>query len=47
MMARMMALGADVLFYENVEGGHGGAASNAQAAHLSALAYTFLWNQLK
>ena len=29
------------------EGGHGGAANNAQQAHMSALAYTFLWKQLK
>ena len=38
--------GKDVRYYENIEGGHGGAANNAQAAHMSALAYTFLWQQL-
>jgi prolyl oligopeptidase len=36
----------NVWFYENTEGGHGGSANNAQAAHMNALAYTFLWNQL-
>jgi prolyl oligopeptidase len=46
MMAKMEAAGKNVHYYENIEGGHGGAANNAQAAHMSALAYTFLWNQL-
>ncbi|HEX5580681.1 MAG TPA: prolyl oligopeptidase family serine peptidase, partial [Gemmatimonadaceae bacterium] len=46
MAARMMEAGKDVTYYENIEGGHGGAANNAQAAHMSALAYTFLWKQL-
>ena len=34
----------DVLYYENIEGGHGGAANNEQSAFMDALAYTFLWN---
>ena len=46
MMAMMEAAGKDVRYYENIEGGHGGAANNAQRAHMNALAYTFLWNQL-
>ncbi len=46
MMAKMEAAGKDVRYYENIEGGHGGAADNAQAAHMSALAYTFLWRKL-
>ncbi len=46
MMAKMEAAGKDVRYYENIEGGHGGAANNAQAAHMNALAYTFLWDQL-
>ena len=46
MMARMSELGQDVLYYENIEGGHGGAANNQQAAHMAALAYTFLWQKL-
>lgn len=47
MMAKMMDLGCDVRYYENTEGGHGGAANNAQAAHMNALAFTFLWRMLK
>jgi prolyl oligopeptidase len=47
MVAKMKALGHDVVYYENIEGGHGGAADNKQAAFMGALAYTFLWNQLK
>ena len=46
MMAKMMAANKDVRYYENIEGGHGGAANNAQSAHMNALAYTFLWNEL-
>jgi prolyl oligopeptidase len=47
MAALMKAAGQDVLYYENIEGGHGGAANNQQAAHMSALAYTFLWQRLR
>ncbi len=47
MAARMLEQGHDLLYYENIEGGHGGAADNKQAAHMWALAYTFLWNELK
>jgi prolyl oligopeptidase len=47
MAARMRAAGQDVLYYENVEGGHGGAADNRQAAHMQALAFTFLWRHLR
>ncbi|MDR2871398.1 MAG: prolyl oligopeptidase family serine peptidase [Xanthomonadaceae bacterium] len=46
MAAKMIDAGKDVIYYENIEGGHGGAANNAQAAHMSALAYTFLWKML-
>ena len=46
MVARMKEQQHDVLYYENIEGGHGGAADNKQAAYMSALAYTFLWNQI-
>jgi prolyl oligopeptidase len=47
MMARMMELGYDVRYFENIEGGHGTGADNRQAAHFWALAYTFLWKELK
>ena len=46
MAAMMIDAGKDVTYYENIEGGHGGAANNAQAAHMSALAYAFLWQRL-
>lgn len=46
MMARMQEQGHDVLYYENIEGGHGGAANNEQAAFMSALAWTFLRQKL-
>lgn len=36
----------DVLYYENIEGGHGGAANHEQAAFMDALAYTFLAQHL-
>ena len=46
MYARMEAMGAPVYYYENIEGGHGGAANNAQSAFMNALAYTFLKKKL-
>ncbi|RVW01410.1 prolyl oligopeptidase family serine peptidase [Rhodococcus xishaensis] len=46
MTARLEDEGHTVYYYENIEGGHGGAADNAQAAFKSALTYTFLWDQL-
>jgi prolyl oligopeptidase len=46
MAARMQSMGHDMLYYENIEGGHAGAANQRQAAHLSALAYSFLWQEL-
>jgi len=47
MYAKMHAAGQDVRYYENIEGGHGGAANNRQAAHMDALYLTFLWQQLR
>jgi prolyl oligopeptidase len=47
MAARMQAQGHDVLYWENMEGGHAGAANNAQQIRMWALTYTFLLNQLK
>ncbi|MGC1547894.1 MAG: prolyl oligopeptidase family serine peptidase [Rhodanobacter sp.] len=48
MAARMEGMGyKDVWFYENLEGGHGAGADNKQAATMHALAYDFLWDQLK
>ncbi|MGN6225829.1 MAG: prolyl oligopeptidase family serine peptidase [Dyella sp.] len=48
MAAKMQAMGLpNVWFYENLEGGHGAGADNKQAAYMHALAYGFLWDQLK
>lgn len=47
MTARLMELDQPVLYYENIEGGHGGAANNRQRAYMGALAYTFLWQRLR
>ncbi|WP_448073681.1 prolyl oligopeptidase family serine peptidase [Georgenia yuyongxinii] len=46
MAAKMLAAGKDVTYYENIEGGHGGAATNAQAAFMQALSFEFLWQRL-
>lgn len=46
MAARMASQGHPLLYYENTEGGHGGAADNEQRAHLQALEYSYLWRQL-
>jgi prolyl oligopeptidase len=46
MAARLLEQGHDVLYYENIEGGHGGAADNAQRALLQALEFSYLWLQL-
>ncbi|MET0995202.1 MAG: prolyl oligopeptidase family serine peptidase [Mycobacterium sp.] len=46
MTAALEAAGHRVRYYENIEGGHAGAADNAQTAFKSALAYSFLWKVL-
>lgn len=46
MAARLRELGHPVLFHENTGGGHAGAGDNEQAAHNSALVYTYLWQRL-
>ena len=47
MVARMKDQGHDVLYWENTEGGHAGAANNDQQAQMWALTYAFLLKQLK
>ncbi|MFZ5549572.1 MAG: prolyl oligopeptidase family serine peptidase [Pseudomonadota bacterium] len=47
MTARMMEQGHAVLYYENIEGGHGAAADNFQHADRQALEFAYLWQQLK
>ncbi|MGY8749699.1 MAG: prolyl oligopeptidase family serine peptidase [Pirellulales bacterium] len=46
MMAKMYDQGHDVTYYENIEGGHGGAANNKQRAYMQALAYSYLKERL-
>jgi prolyl oligopeptidase len=46
MTAALEAAGHRVFYYENIEGGHAGAADNQQVAFKSALAYSFLWRML-
>jgi prolyl oligopeptidase len=47
MTARLLELGKPVLYYENIEGGHGGAADNRQRAFMDALGYAFLDRELR
>jgi prolyl oligopeptidase len=47
MAARMRDFGyANAWFYENTEGGHGGAADNRQSAYMNAMTYSFLAREL-
>lgn len=46
MAAKLRGLGHHVEYYENIEGGHGGAADNGQRAFSRALAMEFLWQRL-
>ena len=41
--ARLREFGHTPLYWENLEGGHGGAADNGQRALMMALEYSFLW----
>jgi prolyl oligopeptidase len=47
MVAKMKDMGIDVLYYENIEGGHAGAADNNQAAELNSMAFAYLLQQLR
>ncbi|MBT7853537.1 MAG: S9 family peptidase [Opitutae bacterium] len=47
MVARMKKQGHSVLYYENIEGGHSGAANLKQTAYAQAIAYAYLLQQLK
>jgi prolyl oligopeptidase len=47
MAARMMEQGHEVLYWENTEGGHAGAANNEQIATMWALSYAFLLREIK
>jgi prolyl oligopeptidase len=47
MAARLEEEHHDVLYYENIEGGHSAGANNKEQAYFFALSYTFLLNQLR
>ena len=46
MAHRMAALGQDVTYFENSEGGHGRASTSSQRAFMAALIHEFLWRRL-
>ena len=46
MAARLAAAGKNVVYWENIEGGHGGAADADQQATMQALIFTFLKREL-
>ncbi len=47
MAAKMIDMGYPVMYYENIEGGHGGASTNEQSATAAALEYSYLLTKLK
>ena len=47
MVAKLESMGHAPLYYENIEGGHGGAADIKQRAYVTALEYMFLGTALK
>ncbi len=47
MVAKMEGMGYPVLYFENIEGGHGSGAVNAQRATTTALEYSYLWKMLR
>jgi prolyl oligopeptidase len=47
MVAKMIAQGHPVLYFENIEGGHGAGSTNAQTARTTALQYAYLWRRLR
>jgi len=46
MAAKMLAQHHELLYFENIEGGHAGAANNRQQARMTALAYVYFGQQL-
>ncbi|MBJ2159042.1 prolyl oligopeptidase family serine peptidase [Variovorax sp. IB41] len=46
MHAKMVALGHDSSFYENMEGGHSAATDNKESAFMDALGYAYLWQHI-
>ena len=46
MAAKLLDMGQNVHYYENIEGGHAGAADNSQRAFASTLEHEFMWATL-
>ncbi len=46
MVKKMTDMGKKVYYYENTEGGHGGAANLNQRAYMWAITYAYLWKML-
>jgi len=46
MAAKMESMGYPVMYYENVEGGHGSGVTPEQRAKMTAARFTYLWEQL-
>ncbi len=46
MHAKLVALGHDSSFYENMEGGHSAASDNKESAFMDALGYAYLWQHI-
>ncbi len=46
MAAKLLEMGHEVIYYENIEGGHAGASNNPQTAYFTALNYAYLWDRL-
>lgn len=47
MVAKMLDFGHPVLYFENIEGGHGSGSVNRQKAQTKALEWTYLWKMLR
>ncbi|MBU8869692.1 MAG: prolyl oligopeptidase family serine peptidase [Gemmatimonadales bacterium] len=47
MVKKMTDMGKDVYYYENTEGGHGGAANLNQRAYMWALTYAYMWKMVR
>jgi len=47
MAAKMIDMGYPIYYYENIEGGHGGASTNEQSAKSSAMTFSYLLMKLK
>ena len=44
--AKLKEMGHKVLYFEDIDGGHGAGATNKDIAYTNALWYMFLWDRL-